>query len=140
MTIRATLLLAMATSVAVAAETGSFGKPLAGLPLSSLESVLAEPQNGQRVRLEGTIEKVCQQKGCWLELKQGESSVLVTFEDYSFFVPKGSAGRTVVLEGKVKVKARSPQEIAHLKAEGGGAGAAAKVSIEASGVVIGPAQ
>lgn len=132
------LLLVFGSSAAAPAGARSFGKPLQGWPKTSLESVLASPQNGQRVRLEGRIEKVCQQKGCWLELKEGERSVLVTFESYSFFVPKASAGREVVLEGRVKLKPRSREEIQHLQAEGASATVTARVEIVASGVQIRP--
>src|SRR5574339_94666 len=90
---------ALATSFAGAAQP--FAKPLQGLMPVALKDVLAKPEAGQRVRLEGTIDKVCQNKGCWLELKQEASSVHVTFEDYGFFVPKDSMGKPVVLEGRV---------------------------------------
>lgn len=75
------------------AEVQRFGKPLQGLPKRTLEGVLAEPEAGKLVRVEGTIDTVCKNKGCWLELKQGDKSVHVTFEGYSFFVPKTRWGR-----------------------------------------------
>jgi hypothetical protein len=125
---------AFATSFAGAAQT--FGKPLQGLKPVALKDVLAKPEAGQRVRLEGTIDKVCQNKGCWLELKQEASSVHVTFEDYGFFVPKDSMGKPVVLEGKVIMKQPTPEDVAHLKSEGGSEAVTSQVSIEATGVEI----
>jgi hypothetical protein len=139
MTHLALLLLFGLSSSSPATGPKTYGRALKGLPKTSLESVLASPQNGERVRLEGRIEKVCQQKGCWLELKDGERSVLVTFEGYSFFVPKSSAGREVVLEGRVRLKARTAEDVKHLQAEGAGATAGARVEIVASGVQIRPA-
>ena len=135
---RSTLsLLALAATVSLAsAETRTLGKPLAGLTPVALSDVLAKPEDGRPVRLEGTIEKVCQNKGCWLELKQQASSVHVTFENYGFFVPKDSMGKPVALEGRVIVKQPTPEDVAHLKAEGGGESVGAKVSIEATGVEI----
>jgi hypothetical protein len=59
----------------------------------------------------------------------------VTFEGYSFFVPRDSAGRPVVLEGKVVLKKPAADEATHKKAEGAER-AAARVSIEATGVEI----
>ena len=119
------------------AETAKvYGKELVGLAPVKLEDVLARPEPGKKVRLEGTIEKVCQNKGCWLELKQGTRSVHVTFAGYSFFVPKDSTGQPVVLEGRVVVKEPKPEDVEHKQAEGAGASAAAKVSIEATGVQI----
>ena len=119
----------------LAGETATFGKPLQGLPTASLKDVLARPEAGQKIRLEGTIERVCRNKGCWLELKQGDASVHVTFEGYSFFVPRDAAGRRVTLEGKVQVKEPSADEAGHKKAEGAQR-AGGRVSIEATGVEI----
>jgi hypothetical protein len=129
------LLLGVA-GLSTADEVKTFGKPLQGLPSASLEQVLAKPQAGASVRIEGTIEKACQEKGCWIEVRQGSQAVHVTFEGYSFFVPKDSAGKAVVLEGKVVVKEPDPEHSAHLKAEGAGASALSKVSIEATGIEI----
>ena len=113
-----------------------YGKKLLGLAPARLEDVLARPEPGKQVRLEGTIEKVCQSKGCWLELKQGTQSVHVTFAGYSFFVPKDSAGKPVVLEGRVVVKEPKAGEVEHKQAEGAGPSVAARVSIEATAVQI----
>ncbi len=93
-------------------------------------------KDGDTVRLEGKAETVCKNKGCWVTLRDGDASVHVTFEGYSFFIPKDSAGKKVALEGKVKVKAPDPAEVAHLKGEGAGKAAASRVSVEAYGVEL----
>jgi hypothetical protein len=129
------LSLALAPVTLLAADAQSFGKPLKGLAPTTLEQVLAKPEDGKTVRLEGTIEAVCKNKGCWLELKQGPRSVHVTFEGYSFFVPKDSMGKPCVLEGKVVVKEPAPDDVDH-KASEGAKRADQKVSIEATGVEI----
>jgi hypothetical protein len=133
----ATLLLALTLSASArAGGATAFGKPLRGLRPTALADVLAEPRDGREVRLEGKVQAVCQNKGCWLELRQGTSSVHVTFEGYAFFLPKDAAGKDVVLEGTVKVRQPTPQEIEHLEHEGAGASAGSRVSIEASGVEL----
>ena len=111
-----------ASSVGWAGEAKAFGKPLKGLKPTPLADILAKPENGRAVRLEGQIAKVCREKGCWMELRQGEGATMhVTFEDYAFFVPKDSAGSDAVLEGKVVVKAPDPEDdVKHLKGEGAG--------------------
>ena len=124
----------LGTQAAAAPET--FGKPLKGLAPTTLAAVLEKPEAGKTVALEGTIKAVCENKGCWLAFQQGEKSVHVTFEGYSFFVPKDSAGQKVKLEGKVVVKQRPKDEVEHLESEGAGKDASAPVSIEATGVVI----
>ena len=135
-TFSGTLLSLALLAPGAAAESSLYGKKLAGLKPSKLEDVLARPEAGKSVRLEGTIEKVCEAKGCWLELKQGTQSVHVTFAGYSFFVPKDSAEKPVVLEGRVVVKEPKPADVEHKQAEGAGPAVAAKVSIEATGVEI----
>ena len=133
------LLVALAAIPVSAAEVQSFGKRLLGLSPTTLQILMAQPRHGKMVRLEGTIENVCQNKGCWLELRQGTRSVHVTFEAYSFFVPKDARGKPCVLEGRVMVKEPVPEEVAHKKAEGAAA-AQQRVSIEATGVEIRPAK
>jgi len=133
---RTTALLVALSATAWAGEARTFGKPLQGLKPTPLAEVLAKPEQGRTVRLEGKIAAVCQNKGCWMEIQQGTSSVHVTFEGYSFFLPKDAAGRDAVLEGKVIVKARARDEVDHLVAEGAGESASARVSIEASGVEL----
>ena len=129
-------LFVLSASLVGAAETGAFGKPLAGLTPTPLADVLKSPVAGKTVRLEGTIGAVCKNKGCWLTLNEGEKSVHVTFEGYSYFVPKDVVGKKVVLEGKVLVKEPKPDQVEHLKKEGATEAAAAKVSVEATGVEI----
>jgi hypothetical protein len=131
-------LAVMCLSAPVAGDpaVARFGKPLKGLTATPLSKVLASAKDGDIVRLEGRAETVCKNKGCWVSLRDGEASVHVTFEGYSFFVPKDSAGKRVALEGKVKVKAPDPAEVAHLKGEGAGGAAAARVTVEAYGVEL----
>ena len=129
-------LSSLSASLLAAPETRAFGKPLAGLEPTALADVLKAPVAGKTVRLEGTIGAVCKNKGCWLTLHQGAQSVHVTFEGYSYFVPKDVMGKKVALEGKVLVKQPKPEEVEHLRKEGATDAAAAKVSIEATGVEI----
>jgi len=129
-------LAAVLAALPAAAGTRSFGKPLAGLAPSTLQAVLAKPEAGKAVRLEGTVDAVCRNKGCWLELKQGEQSVHVTFAGYSFFVPKDVVGRPVALEGRVVVRRPPAGEVEHLQSEGASEAAGAGVSIEATGVEV----
>lgn len=136
MTATALLVGLSLSGAALGGEARQFGKPLQGLKPTPLAGILARPENGKQVRLEGKVQAVCQSKGCWLELAQGQSSVHVTFEGYSFFLPKEATGQQAVLEGKVIVKQPTPQEIEHLEHEGAGASAASRVSIEASGVEL----
>jgi hypothetical protein len=119
-----------------AAAPATFGKPLKGLTPTPVAEVLKAARDGATVRVEGKAEAVCRNKGCWVTVKDGDAKVHVTFEGYSFFVPKDAAGRAIALEGKVKVVPPDPDQVAHLKGEGAGEAAAARVSIEAYGVEL----
>lgn len=127
--------LLAALALTASAEPKTFGKPLTGLAPTTLAAVLEKPENGKTVALEGVIKAACQDRGCWITFEQGGKNVHVTFEGYSFFVPKDSAGQKVKLEGRVIVKDRTKEEIEHLQEEGA-KGAEGRVSIEATGVVI----
>jgi hypothetical protein len=73
---------------------------------------------GKPVLISGTISDVCQNKGCWLVVTDGDQKMRVTFKDYAFFVPKDAGGRKVLLEGIVKQKTISEGTARHYASEG----------------------
>lgn len=123
--------------LAASAHAGgkAYGKPLKGLEPTKVSSVLEKPEAGKAVALKGSIKAVCQEQGCWVTLEQDGKNVHVAFENHSFFVPKDSFGRKATIEGRVIVKERPKTEVEHLEGEGAKE-AGAKVSIEATGIVI----
>ncbi|MCX6295063.1 MAG: DUF4920 domain-containing protein [Bacteroidetes bacterium] len=73
-----------------------------------------------KVKLTGTIEDVCQKKGCWMNLNIGNNqSMKVTFKDYSFFVPKDAANKTVTIEGVAFNDTTSVADLKHYAEDGG---------------------
>jgi len=76
----------------------SYGSAMPALPAT--QSVAdAAPQFaaivGQSVKMSGRIGKVCQKKGCWMMLTEGEQAVRVKFGSHAFFIPKDSSGNAV---------------------------------------------
>ena len=75
---------------------------------ANLADVVAKPANYTKLDVvtEGVVDKVCQQKGCWLEIapKSGEAGMHVTFKDEAFVVPKDCSGRTARLFGTVSIE------------------------------------
>ena len=72
------------------------------------------------VKVTGTVESVCQAKGCWMQVKLADGkSMRVTFKDYGFFVPKDIAGKTVVMDGKAYVKTTSVKTLKHYAEDAG---------------------
>ena len=68
------------------------------------------------VNLQGTIHDVCQKKGCWMVLSDGENQMRITFKDYGFFVPIDCSGKSVTVQGVVSVE-EIPEDLAKHYAE-----------------------
>ncbi|HRF25184.1 MAG TPA: DUF4920 domain-containing protein, partial [Chitinophagaceae bacterium] len=66
------------------------------------------------VKVKAKIIDVCPKKGCWLtlELPNGETA-MVKMKDYGFFLPLAAKGKTVVIDGEVKLKTTSVDELKH---------------------------
>jgi hypothetical protein len=57
---------------------------------------------------------VCPKKGCWLKLAVNDSTTaFVKMKDYGFFLPTAIKGKTVVIEGELKKKVTSVDELRH---------------------------
>lgn len=98
-----------------------------------------------QVKIAGTIEEVCQKKGCWMNVNIGNGqSMRIRFKDYGFFVPKDAAGKTAVFEGFAYNDTIPVNELKHYaEDEGKSKEEIAKitqpevsVSFEAHGVII----
>jgi hypothetical protein len=65
-------------------------------------------------KVKAKIIDVCPKKGCWLKLQVNDSTTaLVKMKDYGFFLPLSAKGKTVVLEGDVKIKNTTVEELRH---------------------------
>ena len=98
------------------------------------------------VILEGSVHRVCQAKGCWMELVQDGAprGLRVTFKDYAFFVPTDSSGHAARIEGVFETNVFSKRQADHLIEEGVSLtrnpdGTATEVSFLASAVELQPA-
>jgi len=114
-------LLLLVSTVLSAKETTArtFGKPLSLKKTLRLQEALQQPSKyqNQKVLLEGKISDVCQMKGCWLMLSDGERAIRIKFEGYSFFVPKDSRGKKVRAEGRLIQETLSEDMARHYAAE-----------------------
>jgi hypothetical protein len=65
-------------------------------------------------KVKARIIHVCPKKGCWLKLQVNDTTTaLVKMKDYGFFLPLSAKGKTVVLEGDVKIKNTTVEELRH---------------------------
>lgn len=100
----------------------NFGKTISSEGGINIKNLVADETkaNGYEGKVTGTVTSVCQNKGCWMTLDAGNGqTVMVTFKDYGFFVPKDISGKTVTLEGKSEVRTISVDEQKHLAADAG---------------------
>lgn len=101
----------------------------------SLSQALKEKASleGKEIVVRAEVDQVCQAMGCWLTLKDPKdkkANVRVSFDNYSFFVPKDSAKRTATVQGKLFDKELSAAEARHY-AKDAGKSAAEQAKIKA---------
>lgn len=103
-------------------ETGSFGKNISkeGAVSAKLLPQKIGSDGTIDIKLQGTINEVCQAKGCWMTIDLGDGKQLrVKFKDYGFFVPKNSAGKTAIMQGVAQKETISVDELKHLAKDAG---------------------
>jgi len=96
-----------------------FGAGLSLKQPTALAEVVKSPEKfaSEPVLLRGRVSDVCQRKGCWTILRDGQAHVRVRFKDYGFFLPKDSAGQEAFVEGIVNVVTLSEKEARHYEEE-----------------------
>ena len=75
-----------------------------------------EETDSVSTKVVGTVESVCQMKGCWMNIVSADNpdqAVFVKFKDYGFFMPLDIAGRRVIMEGYGFRELTSVDELRH---------------------------
>jgi hypothetical protein len=104
-------------------STGHFGAAFAVAESKPLAAVLASgvagiPEGGTPVKVTGTVGKVCQKKGCWMVITDGEVTARVLVADHAFAIPMDGEGKAAIVEGTLEVKELTEANVAHLKQDG----------------------
>ena len=127
------------------AETNwdSFGEEITAGEFSPIESISKSlDSEGRQVKFTAEVADVCQNKGCWMTLKnENGQSIRVTFKDYSYFVPKDISGRQVIVEGIATVEELDADVAKHYAEDAGeewieGEQSLREISVIASGVLV----
>jgi hypothetical protein len=84
-----------------------------------LATAIAETKSGSTVLVAAKAESVCQKKGCWVVLRDGDASVRVTMKDYGFFLPSDVAGKTLVIEGVLAETVTTEKDQRHYAKDAG---------------------
>lgn len=103
-------------------STGSFGASITedgAIAATDLFSMM-EGYDTLQVKLTGSINSVCQKKGCWMTIDMGdEEEMMVRFTDYGFFVPMDAEGKQAVIEGIAFIDTVSVDMLRHYAEDGG---------------------
>jgi len=98
-------------------ESQSFGDKITEAEALSHAQLLSKLSESDSVvtKFTGTVESVCQAKGCWMNITDGDENndVFVKFKDYGFFMPKDIAGRKVIMEGVAYREVTPVDELRH---------------------------
>ena len=91
-------------SAAPAFEGEPYGEPLTLTEVTDVSKILASPAEfvGERVLIEGTVEAVCEKKGCWMDLIADDERIQVKVEDDVIVFPVSAKGKTALVEGVVE--------------------------------------
>ncbi len=111
------------TESATSAETFGAGFEATEVkPVTNLLATYSEDQLTDTVMtvLQGTVNEVCQAKGCWMTLAAGnDQEMMVKFKDYGFFMPKDISGREVVMNGMAYYQVTPVDELRHYAEDAG---------------------
>ena len=88
--------------------------PAGAVNINDVVAKLNDDANFSDVKITAKITEVCPKKGCWLKLELNDgSTATVKMKDYGFFLPLAAKGKTVVIQGEVKMKTISVSELKH---------------------------
>lgn len=103
-------------------STGAFGAEITdegAMPVANLLAELGD-QDSMEVKLVGTVNEVCQMKGCWMTMELGNGEeMMVKFKDYEFFVPMDCTGKEAVMKGFAKRTIVPVDELQHYAQDAG---------------------
>jgi hypothetical protein len=121
------------------APARTFGAPLTNRePVYPVDALLADPEPfvGKSIACRGTVARVCQAAGCWLELQaEGATEGLrVPMAAHAFFIPQDAVGHAAVIEGELKRHELPEAQRAHYAGEG--MKAMGPLSLEATSVAL----
>lgn len=100
---------------------GHYGAAFALKETKPLAQILAAKGDMKDpVQVSGEVESVCQKKGCWLVVKDGEAHARILMKDHAFTVPMDTKGKPVVVEGTLEARTFNEAQVKHLEKDGGG--------------------
>lgn len=112
------------TLLTFTASATTFGAAVDKTRLVEVADILAKPQSylQQQVTVKGTVEAVCQKKGCWMQLSAGKNqpTFRIKVRDGDMVFPVSAKGKTAYASGKldpIEMDLESTREYLAHKAE-----------------------
>ena len=88
--------------------------PEGAIAINDVALKLADSPEMVETKIKAKILEVCPNKGCWLKLELADGkTAMVKMKEYGFFLPLAAKGKTVVIDGEVKIKTTSVSELRH---------------------------
>jgi len=96
----------------------SFGEEINQSDAISYDEMISKmaASDSLNTKVMGTVEGVCQAKGCWMNIvsdNPDQPSMFVKFKDYGFFMPKDISGKRVIMEGYAFKEVTPVEELRH---------------------------
>lgn len=113
-----------------------FGEPLTGdATTARLSEIVQTPDRfrDRPLRIEGRVAAVCQNMGCWMEIRDANLQAHIRMHGHSFFVPRDLNGHNARIQGTL-VAAHSPTECDQEAQQA--TGRRAEVEFDARGVEV----
>jgi hypothetical protein len=105
-----------------APEWKHFGAGFSTDVVTPASAVLSDPaaHAGRPVRFRAELTEVCQAKGCWAVVRDGEGHAMrITMKDHAFGIDKDTVGRACEVEGQLVSLPVDPERLQHFASEGG---------------------
>lgn len=96
--------VAFAGEPATTSEAVRVGAAITTKKATGIDKIAKDPKKfvGQTVRIDGTVKKVCQGAGCWVEVASSKGATFLAKSlDESVLLPKDCAGRQIMVQGVV---------------------------------------
>lgn len=104
-------------------NANTFGEAFKPKKVVSYDQMLKRMEGQEKVaiKVRGTVEDVCQAKGCWMNIisEKTNEKMMVQFKDYGFFMPKDIAGKEVIMDGYAFYEVTPVDELRHYAEDAG---------------------
>jgi len=100
----------------------SFGAGITATSYKEYGEVITALEKSKEVNatFKAIVNEVCQTKGCWMTLSvKNQPEMMVQFQDYGFFMPKGISGKEVLVQGKAFKEITPVDELRHMAEDAG---------------------